>query len=197
MSRSSSRWTQAEPTEKGFTLIELMVVVLIVGLLAAVMVVSVSITGRDSELEQESQRVFSLVKYAREKAELQTREFGLLLGNGRYEFLTYDPRKLIWRTVDEDESLRLRELPQGLRLRLVVEGREVVLKDPENDEKKTEEQRKKAEAERVPHVIIYSNGDLTPFSLSVEREDPVRSVRISSNEEGVIEAGDIVEGKKS
>ncbi len=63
MRPSSGPWTQAELIEhrgcaqrseqRGFTLVELMVVVLIVGLLAAVMVISVSITGRDSELEQE------------------------------------------------------------------------------------------------------------------------------------------------
>jgi general secretion pathway protein H len=204
MRRSSSRWTQAELIEhrgwaqrwdqRGFTLIELMVVVLIVGLLAAVMVVSVGITGRDSELEQEGQRAFSLMKYVREKAELQTREFGLYCGDGQYEFLTYDPRKLIWRSVDEDESLRLRELPEGLKLRLIVEGREIVLKGPDT-EQKTEEQLKKAEAERVPHVILYSNGDLTPFKLIVVRDQPVRSVSIASNDEGVLESGDVVEGK--
>ncbi len=125
-----------------------MVVVLIVGLLAAVMVISVSITGRDSELEQEGQRAYSLVKCVREKAEMQTHEFGLYCGNGQYEFLTFDPRKLIWRSVEEDESLRLRELPQGLTLRLIVEGREVVLKspDPESESKKSEEQLEKRSA---------------------------------------------------
>jgi general secretion pathway protein H len=179
----------------GFTLIELMVVVLIIGLLAAAMVLSVGIVGRDQALEKESERAFALIKYAREKAEVQTREFGLYLGEHDYEFLTFDPRKNIWRPVDEDDSMRLRELPDGLRLRLVVEGRAVVLRDP--DPRKTEEQLKKESLERVPHVIIFSNGDLTPFSLTLEREDPARSVTIASNEEGKIEAADLVEGKKT
>jgi len=190
-SKSSSQHART----RGFTLIELMVVVLIVGLLAAVMVISVSITGRDSELEKESERAFSLVKYAREKAELTTREFGLYCGNTDYEFLTYDPRKGYWRSIEEDESLRLRELPEGLSLRLVVEGREVVLKRPDPSKKKTDEQLKKELKERVPHVIIYSNGDLTPFRLVVEREDAKRSVTIASTDDGKIKADDMVESK--
>jgi type II secretory pathway pseudopilin PulG len=104
-----------------------MVVVVIIGIMAAGIVISVGITGRDSVLEKESDRAFALIKYAREKAELQTREFGLYCGDHDYQFLTFDPRKNIWRPVDEDDSLRLRNLPEGLKLRLVVEGREVVL----------------------------------------------------------------------
>jgi type II secretion system protein H len=171
-----------------------MVVVVIIGLLAAATIISVGITGRDSELEKESERAFALVKYAREKAELQTREFGLYCGANNYEFLTFDPRKGYWRSVDEDEALRLRELPEGLKLRLIVEGREVVLRGEDNS-RKTEEQLEKEQRERLPHVMIFSNGDLTPFRLTVERDNPVRSVTIASNEEGAIESGDIVEGR--
>jgi general secretion pathway protein H len=179
----------------GFTLLELMVVVLIIGLLAAAMVLSVGITGQDQALEKESERAFALVRYAREKAEIETREFGLYLGEHEYEFLTFDPRRQIWRSVDEDESLRLRELPAGLKLSLVVEGRQVVLKSP--DPRKTEKQREEEARTRVPHIIIYSNGDLTPFELTLEREEPLRSVTIASTDEGRIEAGELVEGRRT
>ncbi len=80
--------------------------VLIIGLMAAGIVLSVGVTGRDTELEQESERAFQLIKYAREKAELQTREYGLYCGDHDYQFVTFDPRKQIWRPVDEDDALR-------------------------------------------------------------------------------------------
>jgi general secretion pathway protein H len=173
-----------------------MVVVLIIGLLAAAMVLSVGVTGQDQPLEKESDRAAALVRYAREKAEIETREFGLYLGEHEYEFLIFDPRKQIWRSVDEDDSLRQRELPAGLKLSLVVEGRQVVLKSP--DPRKTEKQLEEEAKTRVPHVIIYSNGDLTPFELTLERDDPVRSVvTIASTDEGKIEAGKIVEGQRT
>ena len=176
----------------------MMVVVVIIGLMAAGIVMSIGVTGRDSELEKESERAFALIKYAREKAELQTREFGLYCGDHDYQFVTFDPRKQIWRPVDEDDALRARKLPDGLKLRLIVEGREVVLKAP--DEKKAKKSKEELEKELrafQPHIMIFSNGDLTSFQLSVERDDPVRSVTIASTDKGGIEAGKLIEGKRT
>jgi type II secretion system protein H len=176
-----------------------MVVVLIIGLMAAGIVLSVGVTGRDTELERESERTFQLIKYAREKAELQTREYGLYCGDSNYQFVTFDPRKQIWRPVDEDDALRARELPEGLKLSLIVEGRRVVLKAPEEkpNEKKSKEEEEKELRAFQPHVMIFSNGDLTSFSLTVEREDPARSVTISSTDKGEIEAGKLIEGNRT
>lgn len=168
--------------------------VLIIGITAATIVLSVGITGRDSELEKESDRLNALLNYAREKAELTSSEFGLYLHDNDYEFLRYDGRKALWRSVDEDDALRLRELPAGLTLRLTVEGRPVVLKRAGAEKKPTtDEERDKRDKERVPHVMIFSNGDLTPFTLTVEREDAGRSITMASNDQGKIEAQPLVE----
>ena len=61
----------------GFTLIEMLVVVFIIGIVAAGVMLSVNLTGTDHELETESERLATLMNYARDAAEIQTREFGL------------------------------------------------------------------------------------------------------------------------
>src|SRR5215467_13214087 len=71
----------------GFTLIEILVVVAIIAIISAAMLLSVSLTGRDRELERESDRLLALVKYTREQAELQTRDYGVLFEDDGYEFL--------------------------------------------------------------------------------------------------------------
>ena len=71
----------------GFTLVEILVVVVIIGVLSAGFVLSLSLAGgRDNELQKESTRLFDLMNYAREQSELQTREFGIIFQDDSYEF---------------------------------------------------------------------------------------------------------------
>ena len=178
----------------GFTLIELMVVLLIIGLATAAIVLSPSLGGGDTELEKEGERAYSLLNYVRDKAQLQTHEFGLFCNDSVYEFLTFDPRRSVWRTVDEDDILRQRQLPTGLRIRLVVEGRQVVLKTAQDqareDSKKDKDQ---IEKDRVPHIMLFSNGDLTPFQLTLERDGAGLSVTMASTDDGKIQKEDLKE----
>jgi general secretion pathway protein H len=161
-------------TAAGFTLIEMLVVVLIIGVIAAGVLLSVSITGSDHELQTESERLATLMNYAREVAELQTRELGLACSAHGYEFLAFDARTQLWGSIDEDEALRARTLPAGLTLRLKVEAREVVFKPPlETDQKK-------------PDVMIFSNGDVSAFELTVERDGAARSVTLAIDPKGHI-----------
>jgi general secretion pathway protein H len=161
---------RSQPVERasaGFTLIEILVVVLIIGVMTAGIVLTVSLTGRDRDLERESKRLFALLGYAREQAELQTREFGVLFQEDGYEFLTYDVQRSQWRSVFEDEALGARRLPEGLGVQLTVEARPVVLRRPQDATDKT------------PQVIIYSDGDLTSFAASLVRDGGVRSVTVT------------------
>src|SRR5271155_4840266 len=83
----------------GFTLVEILVVVVIIGVLSAGLLLSVSLTGRDRDLEKESDRLFALMNYAREQAELQTREYGVIFQDDNYEFVSYDVHRAVWRSV--------------------------------------------------------------------------------------------------
>jgi general secretion pathway protein H len=161
-------------SDAGFTFIEILVVVVIIGVMIAGAVLTVGVTGgQDRELEQESERLAELMNYAREQAELQTRELGLRSGERGYEWLTFDPRKELW-VAAFDEVLRPRELPYGLRMKLLVEGREIVIEKPKELEK------------LEPHVMIFSNGDLTAFEITVEREGMDRKVVLRADEQGRI-----------
>jgi type II secretion system protein H len=116
-------------SERGFTLLEILVVVLIIGVVTAGMLLSMSFAGKDTELETESKRLLSLMNYAREQSELQTRDYGILFSQSGYEFVVYDVRRGLWRPVVEDDALRERALPSGLGFKLVVDARSIVLRD--------------------------------------------------------------------
>src|ERR1700724_4874525 len=113
----------AHPATAGFTLIEILIVVLIIGVISAAMLLSFTLTGRDPELEKESDRLLALFTYVREQAELQTREYGALFQDDGYEFLTYDMRRAAWRSVFEGDALSARKVPDGLGGKPTAEGR--------------------------------------------------------------------------
>ena len=168
---------------RGFTLLEILIVVVIIALISTGMLLSVSLTGRDRELEKESDRLQALFNYAREQAELQTREYGIMFEDDGYEFLTYDVHRGTWRAVMEDDALSARKLPDGLDFKLKVDARPVVLKRPKDAKDKT------------PQVMIFSNGDLSTFEATLERANGVRSVTLGPDDKGNLNAQAMVEQK--
>ena len=168
----------------GFTLVEMLVVVTIIAIITSVVLLAFTLTGHDRELEAESDRLYALFNYTREQAELQTREYGVLFQDDGYEFLSYDVHRGNWRSVFEDDALAARHLPDGLDLRLSVDGRPVVLTRPKDSKDKT------------PQVMVFSNGDLTSFEATLERDNGLRSVTLKPDDKGLISRGEIVELKK-
>jgi general secretion pathway protein H len=176
------------PSARGFTLIEILIVVTIIAVLVAGALLSMSAISRDRELENETERLVTLMNYAHEQAELQTRELGLYCGAHRYQFLAFDPLKNQWADIGADDALRARDVPLGLSLSLAVEGRDVVLdKVPDAKQVRADELR--------PHVMIFSNGDLTSFSLTIARDGTERSATLTPDEQGRINARTAPQGK--
>src|ERR1700753_4210369 len=105
---------RARSRSRGFTLLEIMIVVVIIGIMTAGVLLSVNLPARAQDLEKESGRVLALVNYAREEAEVQTREYGVLVHDDSYQFVAYDTRRGLWREIYEDEWLRLGKVPARL-----------------------------------------------------------------------------------
>jgi len=150
----------------GFTLLELMVVVVIIGVIIAVASVAFSVLGKDREIEDESKRFDAVVTQAREESELQGRDFGLVVEPDSYTFFFFDTRKQLWAPVEDDELLTRRQLPEGLRFRLWLDSREVILK-PVEVEGLTDEDKKNL----APQIALLASGDTPPFEIQLERED--------------------------
>jgi type II secretion system protein H len=165
----------------GFTLIEILVVIVIIGIVTVGVVLSMSFTGPDRELHTEGDRLADLMNYAQEQGELQTRELGLYCTDHSYKFLAFDARRNLWVPIEDDDALRARTLPDSIKLQLDVEGREVVLASVADEQKK-----KIAPTELQPHVMIFSNGDLTSFRVTLGREGNDQTVALLPDRQGKI-----------
>lgn len=171
------------PSSGGFTLIEILVVVVIIAIVASVAVISVNALGRDTEIRDETRRLVGLIGLVHEQAEMEGRDYGLRLEEEKYDFLIHDVRLDEWRAIEADNLLRPRRLPAGLRFRLRLEGREIVLRPPPD--------RKKA---RPPQITLLSSGDLSAFELAIEREDSDHQATIESKADGKLDVKEVDEG---
>ncbi len=157
---SSNRSPSAAARASGFTLLEVLVVVVIIGIIASMAAVSTRVLGGDHEMDQEARRFSAVLGQAREEAMLQGRDVGIRVDARGYDFLLYDNRNERWRLPDDDPLLRERLFPDGLQARLWLEAREVKLGEralPTDD------------APAAPQVVVFASGDAIPFELRLER----------------------------
>lgn len=148
----------AQGRNAGFSLIELLVVIVILAIVASMALISMGALRSDDPVEVEARRLTALVELVAEEALVQGRDFGLEVFPDGYRFLAWDPDAQLWTAVDDEAVLRRRTLPDGVRLALAVDGREVVVT--------AEDRRGNRRAEDiVPQVAIFSSGELTPFEL--------------------------------
>lgn len=150
----------------GFTLLELLVVVTIIGLLAGAVIISTGTVRADRDIEREAQRLISLIELAREESIMQSREHAILFTPTGYQFYVFDYQTEQWAEPSGDALLAPRELEKAIQLELLqIEDRDVVL-DPaslESDEDDDEEEDDNAPR---PQVMILSSGEMTPFEAT-------------------------------
>ena len=139
---------------RGFTLLELLVVLVIVGILVSMLTLSVGLVGEDSALRREAERLEALVQMAGEETMLNGFEMGLRFYRRAYEFSIYRDDTDEWTPLVDDELFRHRDIPQAVELDLELEGRQVILEFQAVDDENYR-----------PQVFIMSSGDVTPFNL--------------------------------
>jgi general secretion pathway protein H len=180
----------------GFTLLEILVVIVIMGVIVSMATLSINMLGRDTEVEDQAKRFWAVLQQAKEETELQSLNLGVYISAEAYEFLRFDPRQNLWIPISDDKLYATRNLPDGLRFRLWLDSREVVLKpklpertdDDEDEDKEEQTDQEKEEAELPealrtierdkppktqsdpPQVVILSSGELMPFELQIERD---------------------------
>jgi general secretion pathway protein H len=150
---------------QGFTLLEILVVIVIIGVMVSVVSLSINLLGPDREAEEETRRFWAVLRQAREEAELQAIDVAVFVGATDYEFLRFDTRRNEWQPIADDSLFAPRALPEGLRFRLWMESRELVLKPGLPDRSKKDEAQK-----WPPQLTVLSSGDVAPFELHLERD---------------------------
>lgn len=153
------RWRQ-----RGFTLIEVSVVVLIIAILATFLTLSIGSRPLDDRMHNEAERLQRLLQLAAEESQLKGQQLGLELGSDGYRFLRLDSHRR-WVIDDTDGPLRPRKLPAPFVLSLKIDGHAIGAKDllPDNDHDNSAADKKIPR----PQILILSSGETTAFTLQL------------------------------
>lgn len=136
----------------GFTLLELMVVLVIIGIVMTFVTVSVGGDNRAKELDREARRLAALMDLASDEAILRSSQLAVRFGDAEYEF--YSLQGNAWLPLTDDSQLRLRTLPEGVTLDLELEDSPPLGLNADPDQQQ-------------PQVFILSSGEMTPFILTL------------------------------
>lgn len=155
---------------RGFTLIEILVVIVIVGTVLSIVVMSTGLVPEDEEILTERTRLTALMETVQDEAMMQGREFGLEIMTSAYRFVEFDPMTRQWMDVPGDELYRLRELPEGIEFELYIDDKRVkLIDDPQEISDDDDDTRAPAANTYVPHLYIFASGEATAFEIRLLR----------------------------
>ena len=203
-------------TMRGFTLIEIMLVMVIIGCAAGIVVLSIP-GGPNPKLggglSEESQQLAATIQVMSEQATQQGRTIGLHISEHGYQFMirqenaptneenvTQTTSKALDTLLDWDhqswqpyQSEKLRtagEFDEQISLALTLDG--LQLQDEENRLGRSEPQWFDTEnqlAAKTPQILLLPSGEITPFSLTLQERgsDSPQFRQINGLENGQID----------
>jgi general secretion pathway protein H len=144
--------------QRGFSLLELLVTLIVVVLITSLVTLNVGSGGRGIQLEAQLSNLVDVASYALDEAQMLGVDYGLVLyqlnrdGEQLYGYSWRERRPEGWRVPVE--------LAPDLELRLELEGvplADLALQDGGD--------------EATPQVILYASGETTAGAIDVQRRD--------------------------
>ncbi len=168
--------------QRGFTLLEVLLVLLLIGLASSYVVFNVFGTSEADRLKQEATRLQVLIDMASDYAVLNQQELGLRIDqrDNFYQFMLLDEDDR-WQLIEEEEIYQKRQLPEPFTFSLNLDDlpwleedqlfdRELFDEGLSVSEDAVEIGNEEDKTLPPPQVLIMSSGEVTPFTLTFNYE---------------------------
>lgn len=179
LSQTSFRKNHTGKLASGFTLIEVMVVLAIMGIAAGVVIFNSFGVSQGEKLENQAKRFQVIVDMASDFAVLNQKELGIRIEpkNSEYYFMLMDEDQN-WQLLDTEKVFESYQLPEPFTLELELDDLPWLEEDnlfsdgifdetlsfDENRVEIGDDEEKKLPP---PQILLLSSGDITPFSLAM------------------------------
>ena len=159
-------------TAKGFTLFEIIVVVIIVTISVSAILFSTSFISGSSDLKILGDDLSKTMRLLYQEAIFENKNYAISLNRQGFKVLEYDGQE--WA---ETQQLFFRKvkLNESQQSKLIIENQLVESVDESNP---------------VPHILILSSGEMTPFEWQIGDSDSKTSITIFGDFLGNILASD-------
>jgi general secretion pathway protein H len=162
--------------QRAFTLLELMVVLVIIGVIVSFAMFSISGRSLADTLDNEARKVHQLLQLAQEEAELQGLFVGFRPTATQWQWVGVGGDGQ-WQPYAESGPLRARAVTEPVRMELIIDGRPVPPAIVEVD----------ADASLEPLGLFVASGEATPMVIDLYAEATDLAYRIEVNGLGQIE----------
>lgn len=175
--------------EKGYTLLELLIVIFIIGVVVSFAGLSLSGGTRSYEVKSAAKRLYAVTNLALEEAILTNSQLGLSFDIDMasedisslrylYQWLIYDTEEQRWVPITEHDVLGDKQLPEAIHLELEVEGQNLIIGGKK--EKKSmfasikidDEEEDSDKVELEPDIYFFSSGELVAFRIKISDDEP-------------------------
>lgn len=177
--------------QSGFTLLEIMVVVMLIGLLTAVVISQGNWVSDDRQLEQENDRLRDTLALLNERSLFSGQLLALRLYPERWQPLVFDVPSSSFQPID-DSVLKPHELPPSLELSWQVDdlgddttslgqvaeslvSDDIMVDTGEGLQEQQENQDASADAdeEPFPQVFFFPSGEVSPVTLMLSSRNDI------------------------
>ena len=192
-------------SSSGFTLLEIVVVILIIGVMVTFASLSIGNRALEDTLDAEARRTQAVIQLAEEEAESKGLEIGLRFTREGYQLVTVNSKKK-WADYEETGPLRRRTLHEAVEMAVTVEGRRIELpeaapdakgnaKEGEEDERLFNRDSKKGKGKSEPQVLLLSSGEITPFVIALSAPGLKMHFEVAGDEFGTIKINRVADKK--
>lgn len=156
---------QRQEKQRGFTLFELLIVVVIIAILFTYTTLAIRSDSPQELIKEEAHRMERLIQLALEESILRGEEYAMEIDQGGYRFLRFTEDQ--WRPLNEDKILRERELPHDIELEMRLEDTEIVINPAsdlmsENIIELDDDAEENEKTKISPQIYLLSSGEITP-----------------------------------